>query len=99
MENLLEHLLYAEAKNCALLKEAAMDFVVKNKMGILDKAILKDVPPHLLTDMLAVVARGEGTGNTDEDAMRVNELRRRAHEQGLDMNGSRETLVATLKGI
>jgi len=31
IENVMELLLYADEKNCALLKEAAMDFLVKNR--------------------------------------------------------------------
>ena len=30
-ENVIDNLLYADAKNCALLKEALMDFIVENK--------------------------------------------------------------------
>ena len=30
IENLMEHLFYAESENCALLKEVTMDFIVQN---------------------------------------------------------------------
>ena len=30
MENVMDNLLYADSNNCALLKEAVMDFLVKN---------------------------------------------------------------------
>ena len=30
IENVMELLLYAESKNCALLKEASMDYIVEN---------------------------------------------------------------------
>ena len=30
--------------------------------------------------------------------MRISDLRRKAHEKGLDIDGSREALIATLKG-
>jgi hypothetical protein len=32
MDNVMDHLLYAESKNCALLKEAAMDFIAYEKV-------------------------------------------------------------------
>jgi hypothetical protein len=37
IENVMELLLYADSKNLALLKEAAMDFIVENKMEVIDK--------------------------------------------------------------
>ena len=34
---MMEHLLYAEAKNCALLKETVLDFMVDNNVEVLKK--------------------------------------------------------------
>ena len=105
LDNMMEHLLYADSKNCALLKEAAMDFVVKNKIEILEKVPLNDLPQGIGADMLAAMARGEkksestaGSGGSNELTMMcISELRRRAHEKGLEVDGSRESLIASLK--
>ena len=54
-------------------------------------------------DLLAAFVRGEreegGVGGENENlftTMRINELRKMAHEKGLDVDGSREMLIATL---
>ena len=104
VDTVMEHLLYADAKNCALLKEAVMDFIVEHKVEVLEKVSLKDAPGGLLADVLAAMARWEKTnGNynaSEKDrwcTMRVSDLRRRVHEKGLDVDGSRDTLIAALK--
>jgi hypothetical protein len=102
VENVMDHLLYADSKNCALLKEAALDFMLENKVEVLKKVSLKDAPGGLLGDFLAAVARGEATsGNitSSEDQfniMRISQLRQKAHENGLNVDGSREMLIAAL---
>jgi hypothetical protein len=105
VENLLDHLLYADSKNCALLKEAAMDFMVENRGEVMNKISFKDAPGALVTDVLAAMERGgrtagtDGENKTDFNAMRINELRWKAHENGLNVDGSREMLIAALKEI
>jgi hypothetical protein len=106
LEDVMEHLIYADSINCALLKETAMDYILKNKAEVLKKMVsFDDVPSTLMRDLLAAVARGEreegGTdGNNAEvqfSTMRISELRRKAHEKGLEVDGSREMLIAALK--
>jgi hypothetical protein len=45
-ENVMELLLYAESKNCALLKEAALDFMVKNKANVIEKITIISLINH-----------------------------------------------------
>jgi len=107
MENVMDHLHFADMKNCALLKEATMDFIVENKVEVLEKVSLNDAPGGLLADVLSAVARGENArnGNAVPSAcegdqyitMRVSELRSKADAKGLDVDGSREMLIAALK--
>jgi len=104
IENVKEILIYAESKNCALLKEAAMDYVVANKADVIKKLSFTDAPGTLLNDMLTAVVRNEtegaapaGINENDLSFMRVSELRRKAHEKGLNVDGSREMLIAALK--
>jgi hypothetical protein len=106
LENVMEHLIYADSINCALLKETVMDYILKNKAEVLEKMVsFDDVPSTLMRDLLAAVARGEreeggADGNNAElkfSTMRISELRRKAHEKGLEVDGSREMLIAALK--
>jgi hypothetical protein len=106
IENVKELLIYAESKNCALLKEAAMDYVVANKADVIKKLSFADAPGTLLNDMLTAFVRSEteyggpagGNDENDLSSMRVSELRRNAHEKGLNVDGSREMLIAALQG-
>ena len=105
VENVMEHLLYAESKNCALLKETAMDFLVKNSADALDTISFHDLfTPTLIRDVFAAVARGKTTSGTDGNggkcrynSLRISELRREAYEKGLNVDESREMLIAALK--
>lgn len=102
-DNVMESLQFAVSKNCALLKEAVMEFVAKNKVEILEKQTMMDAPGGLIHDILAVILRGEmkcgadvGTGN-ELSTMSVSELRRTADRYGLDIDGSREMLISAIK--
>ena len=102
VENMIDNLLYADSKNCALLKEAVVDFMVSNGNGILGKVSFDNVPSTLIADILTAVTR-EKNGNTEESieaefrTMRVSELRIKLDEKGLDVDGSREAMIATLQ--
>ena len=107
IENVMELLLYAESKNLALLKEAAMDYMMENRDEVLEKLSFTDmVPGTLMRDLLAATARGEVRNNgtnvhvdNQYNALRISELRKRAHEKGLNVDGSREMLIAALKTV
>jgi hypothetical protein len=47
IENVMGHLLYAESKNCALLKEASMDYIVENKTEVIEKLSFANAPGEL----------------------------------------------------
>jgi len=104
IDNMMDNLLYADSKNLALLKEAVMDFIVKNKHSVMGKVSFDSVPGSLMTDLLAAMARGEQPvdgGEEDEsikyNKMKVATLRKMLDEKGLDVDGSRETMIALLK--
>ena len=100
MDNMMDNLLYADSKNLALLKEAVMDYIVANKGDILGKVSFSNVPGDTVSDVLAAVARGEQSGDsnsTDYNKMRVGKLRKMLDERGLDVDGSREAMIALLK--
>jgi hypothetical protein len=58
MENVMELLIYAESKNCALLKEAAMDYIVENKVEAIEKLSFAKAPGTLVRDVLVATAKG-----------------------------------------
>jgi len=103
MDNMMDNLLFADSKNLALLKEAVMDYIVKHKTTIIGKVSFSNVPGDLVTDVLAAMARGEEqTGEDDDESakyvkMRVGTLRKMLDEKGLDVDGSRESMIALLK--
>ena len=103
LENVKELLLYAESKNCALLKEVAMDFLVNKKDEVTGKISFNDAPGNLMNDLFAAMARepnragAAAIGENEYNTMCISELRRIAHERGLDVDGSREMLIAALK--
>mgnify|MGYP000623612223 CR=1 FL=1 len=105
VDNVLDNLLYADSQNCALLKEAVMDYYTENGNEAIQRVDFSNVnfPGHLVKDLLTVVARLKVAGNADSaDAgdignMRVGALRRMLYDKGLDVGGSREDMIALLK--
>jgi len=102
IDNILDNLLYADSKNCALLKETVMDFMVKSGDDIIGKVSFDNVPGSVVMDLLTAVARGKKKDNVNSDSsnfktMRVGTLRRMLHDKGLDVDGSREAMIALLK--
>jgi speckle-type POZ protein len=103
MDNAMDNLLYADAKNCALLEEAVIDFLVENSAEAVEKISFKDVPGHLMKDLLVVISRdwkkdATGTAAVDElSTLRVSALRRKLAEKGLDVDGSREAMIESIK--
>ena len=96
----MDNLLYADSKNLALLKEAVMDYIVANRSSIIGKVSFDSVPGGLITDVLTAVERGEQSGDGDSkdyNKMRVGKLRKMLDEKGLDVDGSREAMIALLK--
>ena len=102
-DNIIDNLLYADAMNCALLKEAVMDYIVENGDDILGKVSFDNVPGSTVSDILAAMARGKKKSNDSNDdsinynKMRVCALRKMLHDKGLDVDGSREAMISALK--
>jgi len=101
MDNMLELLLYADSMNCALLKESVMDFIVKNSLTVLEKITISELPQGLFGDLLTAMTRDKEKkkpSSADKlSIMTVSELRKRLDDLGLEVDGSRESLIATLK--
>jgi speckle-type POZ protein len=99
MDNAIDNLLYADAKNCALLKEAVLDFLAENSVEAAQNISFSDVPGHIINDLLVAVGRSKksdvsGKNGDKYSTMRVSELRRM-----LDEKGPREAMIETLKSM
>ncbi len=94
--NIAELLFFAESMNCALLKELALEFIVNNAVDVAEKKLLIDAPASLFNDILLATALKNKTGE-GIDTMSVNELRRLSHQKELDIDGTREMLIAGLQ--
>ena len=97
IDNLLDHLSYADSKNCALLKEAAVDFILENMCKVIEKISFDDAPVTLVFDGLAALERKENKRGLS--AMRVDDLCWHAHQHGLDGDDSRIMLISALKEV
>ena len=98
-DNILDNLLYADSKNCALFLEKAMDYVVENRDEVVEKVSFDDLPGSMVNDVLTALGskRQARMSGDDFTYMRVAELRKRLHAKGLCVDGSRKAMVALLK--
>jgi hypothetical protein len=98
-------IMLGDAKNCALLKEAAMGFFASNPTSVISSPGWGKVEESLtLMKELMVVLAGNKTNSAPVDSdeldykrMCVSSLRRRLEEKGLDIDGSREVLIRRLE--
>jgi hypothetical protein len=102
IDNAIDNLLYADAKNCALLKEAVMNFLAENSTDAVEKISFTEFPAHVVKDLLVVFSRNKkkdanGTNVDDLSILCVSDLRRMLHKMGLDVDGSREAMIASIK--
>jgi len=102
MDNAMDNLLYADAKNCALLKESVMSFMAENSAEAYEKISFKDVPGYLMKDLLLAFSNNskkEASGTTTDEltSLSVNALRRKLAEKGLHVDGSREAMIESIK--
>jgi hypothetical protein len=102
LDNAIDNLLYADTKNCALLKESVMNFLAENSTEAAEKISFADVPGHVVKDLLVVFSRNSkkdtnGTSGDELTTLCVSALRRKLHKMGLDVDGSREAMIASIK--
>ena len=96
-------MLLAEAHSCALLKEASMDVYVSCPTEVVnsDDWTLVEESPKLLVELVRYMGIGfhQRSTRTDitNDSMGVSSLRVWLEDRGLDLDGTRETLVERWK--
>ena len=103
LENAIDNLLYADSRNCALLKEAVMNFLAGNHCEAAANISFSDFPGHVVKDLLVAFGRNsskDGNGTEDEDDLTtlcVSSLRKKLDKMGLDVDGSREAMIESIK--
>jgi speckle-type POZ protein len=100
-------IIFADAKNCALLKEAAMEFFAVNPAVVMSSPgwgkVEESLP--LMKELMAVLASNkkrpapvdDSDEETDYKRMRVSTLRGKLEEKGIDVDGSREMLISRIE--
>ncbi len=106
-ESAAELILFADATNCAMLKETAMDFFVKNTQEVMASEGFAQVKesPAVLTELMAAMASGskKRPASSDVDSERdfkrmcVATLRQKLDEKKLDVDGSKDMLISRLE--
>ncbi|KAL7496851.1 hypothetical protein ACHAWT_005044 [Skeletonema menzelii] len=102
LDNAMDNLLYADSRNCALLKEAVVNFLAENDCEAAANISFADFPGHVVKDLLIAFSRnrkkdGNGTNVDKLTTLSVSELRRKLDEKGLEVDGSREAMIESIK--
>ena len=99
-DNVVDWLLWADCMTCALVKELAMSYAVSMIQDLLHSDCLDKLRQSkaLMSELIMEMSQ---TVNDDSrlisNRMTVNALRERAEEDGLDMDGSKQTLIRILE--
>ena len=105
VDSAIEELVYAEKMNCFLLKEAAMDFILKNSKEVIASDSFKKMPEtkSIMKELLMVATmnmQDDDKKDLEEPTkLSINELRAKLDSEGGDIDGSRETMLAQLKHV
>lgn len=94
--NAAELLLFADGHSCALLREAAFEYCAAHPLAVKESDgwnLLKQ--SHLCAELLG--ACPTQFSESDIDSMRVATLRQKLEGKGLEVDGTRETLIRRLE--
>ena len=104
LDNAMDTLLYADFKNYALLKEAVIELLVEYKDEAIKKMSFDGAPDYFMKHLLVEMASRDRKKDTDRSKandysiMRVDSSHHNLHRKGLDIDSSREAMVALLEG-
>ena len=103
-DNAMDNLLYADSQNCALLKEAVVNFLADNHREAVAHINFTDFPGHVVKDLFIAFSRNsksDGTETNDKDdelaTLCVSALRRKLDKMGKEVDGSREAMIESIK--
>lgn len=98
--NVVEYLLFADGKNCALLKENAMSFLVARLDDVMagDSYQQLQSSDKLISELLKFTKMsGRGTDTNDLKTLSVVALRQKLQHKYLNIDGSKEMLISRLE--
>mmetsp|Transcript_19028 Transcript_19028/g.41215 ORF Transcript_19028/g.41215 Transcript_19028/m.41215 type:complete len:416 (-) Transcript_19028:145-1392(-) len=103
VDNVVEALVYADKKNCFLLKEAAMNFILKNAQEVLASDTFDSIPEskNITREIISVAAMNIAQGDDEEELddptqLSINELRAKLYAKGKEIDGPRKRLIDQL---
>jgi speckle-type POZ protein len=107
VDTAVDLVLLGDAKNCALLKEAAIDFFAANPTSVMSSSGWGNIRESvtLVTELMEVlVGRKKPSGPADADEvdykrMCVSTLRQKLEDKGLNVDGSRDMLISRLEEV
>ena len=104
IDNAIDNLLYADGKNCALLKEKVLNFLAANPIKVSEMISSLDTEflVHVMKDLLIAFGRSNEDASSETcvdelSRLSVSALRRRLHNLGLEVDGSREAMIECIK--
>lgn len=104
-DNLMENVQLANALNCAVLNEVAMDYISNNLAEVVEETSLTQFPGGLVKDMLVAIIRKnyaryfDFRSKTKTNTTTIGDLRRQAHANELEVDGSRDMLISALSQL
>ena len=99
MDNVVDWIVFADAKTCPLLKEHATNYFSVMAKDIIKSETWKKLKesPDLMEEMIFAMSNTPENDCFDQTSkMSVDELRKELNEMGLDVDGSKEMLVSRL---
>ena len=98
IDNVVDWILFADAKTCPLLKEYATNYFVAHATDVLNSDSSKKLKesPQLLSELLLASNSPKNDCFEQTRRMSVDQLRKALNEKGLDVDGSKEMLVSRL---
>lgn len=101
LENAVGELLYADEKNCFLLRERASSFLLNNMEDVIKSKSIENVldSKSAMMELFSLVAMNnqrQADNLTNPESLSVNELRAKLYGEGKDYDGSRKALIARL---
>ena len=105
LDNAMDNLLYADSMNLALLKEAVMNFLAENEFEAAAHIDFTNFPANVVKDLLIAFGKskkkeaGNGSKVDELATLSVSALRRKLDWMGLDVDGSREAMIESIKSV
>ena len=96
-ENVADYILFADAQSCPLLREYAISFFSVHHREVLKSEHSKKLKEsgELLSEIMLLMNIGMQDANSD--SMTINELRKELGKRKLDVDGSKDALMARLE--